>query len=130
MKYLFVCSAGQNRSPTASNLVQQIAEERNLEIESDYIGINRATTPKRLRELIQSRATSSMIEQAVKDAAQDKNKIGRADKIFVMEDWMTKEIKEHYNPDAKIVCLDIIDIYEQNDPKLIQTLKEKLDPYL
>ena len=107
MKYLFVCSAGQNRSPTASNLVQQIAEERNLEIESDYIGINRATTPKRLRELIQSRATSSMIEQAVKDAAQDKNKIGRADKIFVMEDWMTKEIKEHYNPDAKIVFIKL-----------------------
>ena len=54
-----------------------------------------------------------------------------ADKIFVMEQAMATEMIEEYgqNP-AKVVCLDILDVYVQNDPILVQRLEAKLYEYL
>ncbi len=130
MRYLFICSAGQNRSLIVAAVTQQITSERDMKIESDYLGINRTTTPKKLGELVQSGAANSIIQQAMREAAQSKNKIGRADKIFVMEEWMGQELRENYKPKAQIICLDIVDIYEQNDSGLIEILREKLSPDL
>jgi predicted protein tyrosine phosphatase len=50
-----------------------------------------------------------------------------ADKIFVMERAMVMEMVEEYgqNP-AKVICLDILDIYERNEPELVKTLEQKL----
>ncbi len=33
MKYLFLCSVGKNRSPTAASVARDIAKERGLDIE-------------------------------------------------------------------------------------------------
>jgi len=54
-----------------------------------------------------------------------------ADKIFVMEPHMVREMVEEYgqNP-AKIVCLDIPDIYERDEPELVWTLEQKLYEYM
>jgi len=35
-KYLFLCSMGQNRSPTAARVARDIAKERGLDIEMSY----------------------------------------------------------------------------------------------
>jgi predicted protein tyrosine phosphatase len=54
-----------------------------------------------------------------------------ADKIFVMEREMLTTMLEQYgqNP-AKVVCLDIPDIYERDEPELVWTLEQKLYEYL
>jgi len=54
-----------------------------------------------------------------------------ADRIFVMEPDMVREMVEEYgqNP-AKVVCLDIPDIYERDEPRLVGMLEQKLYEYL
>ena len=54
-----------------------------------------------------------------------------ADLIFVMEEYMARELETQYGQDpAKIVCLDIPDIYLRDDPILIHILKEALAPFV
>ena len=54
-----------------------------------------------------------------------------ADRIFVMEHSMMEEMVQRYgqNP-AKIVCLNILDVYVQNDPILVQRLEAELYNHL
>ena len=108
LHYLFVCYANVDRSPTAEAVCRRIAAENGLDIEVSSAGTSdRATRPvtKRMADL--------------------------ADKIFVMEPEMVTEMVEGYgqNP-AKIVCLDIPDIYERDEPRLVGMLEEKLYEYL
>lgn len=52
-----------------------------------------------------------------------------ADIIFVMEDFQRKEISERFPVEylrKKILCLDIPDIYQYMDEKLIKELKRKI----
>lgn len=55
----------------------------------------------------------------------------RADMIFVMERGMVMEMVEEYgqNP-AKVICMDILDIYERNEPALVRTLEQELYEHL
>ena len=104
LDYLFVCYANMDRSPTAEAVCTRIAEDHNLDIVASSAGIaNRADRP---------------VTKEVADLA---------DKIFVMEPSMVTEMVEGYgqNP-AKIVCLDILDVYAQNDPALVQRLETKM----
>jgi predicted protein tyrosine phosphatase len=108
LHYLFVCYANVDRSPTAEAVCRRIAAENGLDIEVSSAGTSDgATRPvtKRMADL--------------------------ADKIFVMEPEMVTEMVEGYgqNP-AKIVCLDILDLYKRNDPGLVAMLEEKLYEYL
>jgi len=108
LHYLFVCYANVDRSPTAEAVCRRIAADNGLDIEASSAGMsNRATRPvtKRMADL--------------------------ADKIFVMEAYMATEMVEGYgqNP-AKIVCLDILDLYKRKDPSLVAMLEEKLYEYL
>jgi predicted protein tyrosine phosphatase len=108
LHYLFVCYANMDRSPTAEAVCERIAAENGLEIEASSagtsLGANRPVT-KQMADL--------------------------ADKIFVMEPHMATELVEEYgqNP-AKIVCLNIPDVYVQNDPILVQRLEAKIYEYL
>ena len=108
LHYLFVCYGNMERSPTAEAVCQRIASENGLDIEASSAGTSdRADRPvtKRMADL--------------------------ADKIFVMEPSMVMEMVEEYgqNP-GKIVCLDIPDIYERDEPELVRTLEQKLYEYL
>ena len=108
LDYLFVCYANMDRSPTAEAVCTRIAEDHNLDIVASSAGIaNRADRP---------------VTKEVADLA---------DKIFVMEPSMVTEMVEGYgqNP-AKIVCLDILDVYSQNDPVLVQRLEAKMYEHL
>ncbi len=108
LHYLFVCYANMERSPTAEVVCRRIATENGLDIEASSAGISHGAyrpLTKRMADL--------------------------ADKIFVMEPNMEREMVEKYgqNP-AKIVCLNIPDIYERDDPELVWTLEQKLYEHL
>ncbi len=107
-RYLFVCAANRNRSPTAADVAQALAEQKALDIEVRSAGL----TPFAERPLTQEMADW-------------------ADLIFVMEDYMAQELETTYGQDPrKIVSLDIPDFYERGDPLLVHILKESLQPYL
>jgi predicted protein tyrosine phosphatase len=108
MRFLFVCHANADRSPTAEEVCRRIARANGLEIEASSAGIapgaNRPVT---------------------------KEMADRADTIFVMEPNMVTEMVEEYGQDpAKVICMDIMDIYIQNEPELVATLEQKLYEYL
>ena len=108
LHYLFVCYANADRSPTAEAVCRRIATENGLDIEVSSAGTSDvATRPvtKRMADL--------------------------ADKIFVMEPEMATEMVEGYgqNP-AKIVCLEIPDMYGRDEPELEGTLEQKLYEHL
>jgi len=108
LHYLFVCYANVDRSPTAEAVCRKIAADNGLEIEASSAGVSRGANRPVTKEMADL-----------------------ADKIFVMERGMVMEMVEEYgqNP-AKVVCLDILDIYERNEPELVKTLEQKLYEYL
>jgi predicted protein tyrosine phosphatase len=102
-RVLFVCTANIDRSPTAEALLKNIG---GFEVQSAGIWFN---ARKRISE----------------------NLIDWADVIFAMED-QHKEAILNLKPDAenKVIVLKIPDIYQRNDPELIEILKAKLSEYL
>jgi predicted protein tyrosine phosphatase len=108
LHYLFVCYGNMERSPTAEAVCQRIAAENSLDIEASSAG------------------TSDRADRPVTKKIAD-----LADRIFVMEPDMVAEMVEEYgqNP-AKIVCMEIPDIYERDEPELVRTLEQKLYEYL
>ena len=106
--YLFVCYANADRSPTAEAVCRKIAADNSLEIEASSAGVSRGANRPVTKEMADL-----------------------ADKIFVMERGMVMTIMSEYgqNP-AKIVCLDILDVYARNDPVLVQRLEAKMYEHL
>jgi len=106
-RFLFVCAANINRSPTAADVFRTMAAENGPDIEVNSAGISPFST---------NPMTKAMADEA--------------DLILVMEDYMARELETRYgqNP-AKIVCLGIPDIYERGDPTLVRILKRELSPY-
>ena len=106
--YLFVCAAHPNRSPTAAEVFRTLAARAGFAVEVSSAGL------------------SPYAEQPVTKELAD-----RADLIFVMEDYMARELETRYgqNP-AKTVCLDIPDLYDRDDPLLVYLLKEALAPFV
>jgi predicted protein tyrosine phosphatase len=107
-RYLFVCAANRNRSPTAEDVAQRLAARSGLDIEVRSAGLS----PWAERPLTKEMADG-------------------ADLVFVMEDYMARALETTYGQDPrKIVCLDIPDLYERGDPVLVYLLEEALEPYL
>jgi len=108
LHYLFVCHENMDRSPTAEAVCERIAGENNLDIEASSAGVSAQADRPITKEIAEL-----------------------ADKIFVMEPHMTREMVEKYgqNP-AKVICFDILDVYVQNDPILVQRLEAKMYEYL
>lgn len=103
MKYLFVCGAGVDRSPTAAFVAKQIANRKGLEIEAGSLG---------LRLVLQNPEFKPEFEKYYK--------------FFVMEGWMAEKIRERgYN--GEIVCLDVDDNYDRGESELIELFKRKLE---
>jgi len=105
---LFVCAANRNRSPTAEGVFRAMAAGTGFDVKVSSAGL------------------SPFSERAVTKELADS-----ADLIFVMEEYMARELETQYgqNP-AKIVCLDIPDIYLRDDPILVHLLKEALAPFV
>ena len=61
-----------------------------------------------------------------------KNQISWADTIIVMEDQQRSEIAQRFPKEylkKRILSLEIPDIYQYNDPKLIKELKSRIKEY-
>jgi len=106
--YLFVCYANENRSPTAEDVCRKIARANGLDIEAGSAGISKGANRPLTHEMAD-----------------------KADKIFVMEEDMRIRLVQDYEQNAaKIICLDIPDVYSRDDPILIYILEGKLYEFL
>ena len=102
--YLFVCHANINRSKTAEQVCRKIAEQYGLEITVSSAGMSQASTNPVSKEMAD-----------------------KADVIFVMEGDMKIELEHRYKlSPGKIICLDIPDLYERDDPVLMKIVKDEL----
>ncbi len=107
-KYLFVCRANADRSKSAEDLCRGIAQHKGLAIDTTSAG---------------------MSESANNPISQDQ--ADQADLIFVMEEWMRKEMLGKFKQSAgKVICLDIPDEYRRGDVLLQRILRDALMPYL
>jgi predicted protein tyrosine phosphatase len=107
MKYLFLCSTGQNRSPTAADVAAKIARRKGIFIDIFYGGIDvsRTESTKEVSEHYQG-----------------------FDRIFVMEQEMIDRLMKDYGVQrSKIRCLNIEDIYGRDDLELVKILKNGLE---
>lgn len=105
-QYLFLCHAGQKRSPTAASVARAIAVSRDKDIEMIY-------------------GSSDAIN------IDNQNHMGeylsKYEKIFVMQGDIEKRLKRLGIENSRIFCLDIPDNYERQDPQLREILREKLE---
>jgi predicted protein tyrosine phosphatase len=104
-KVLFVCSQNKLRSPTA----EQVFSKRH-DLEVDSAGTNNDAENPLTGELV-----------------------AWADVIFAMEKTHRTKIQKKFRAelgDARLICLDIPDIYPFMDPDLVQLLKDRVARYL
>ena len=117
-KLLFVCYANQNRSPTAERVFSEILKERGYKVSDD---VDTKGGRVVLSAGVDTNGEGKQISVELCD---------RVDEIFVMDMWMIDELVEVYKQDAgKITNLDIPDVYDRDDPKLIYLLRLKLSEY-
>jgi predicted protein tyrosine phosphatase len=103
MRVLFVCFANMDRSPTAEEMFKCRPD---LEVMSAGIS---APGGRKL--------TTQLVEWA--------------DRIFVMEREQAKYVEAMVpGAQAKVIVLEIPDIYPRNHPKLRTLLKERVTPHL
>ena len=106
--YLFVCRANVDRSRTAEDVCRGIAQHRGLAIDAASAGM--------------SEAADNPLTQEQAD---------KADLIFVMEEWMKKELLTKFKqPAGKVICLNIPDEFRRGDVLLQRMLRDALMPYL
>lgn len=99
-RVLCVCSAGLLRSPTMARV---LAETYNYN----------------------TRAAGMAEEYALIDV--NDVLIEWADEIVVAEDWMGVEIMKRFPSVTKYISLDLPDIYERMNPKLVKLIKERYE---
>jgi predicted protein tyrosine phosphatase len=105
--YLFVCLANMNRSPTAASVFRALAKAGGMQVKALSAGVSPLARKPVTKELTKT-----------------------ADLIFVMEDYMKKEIQGNFHVEpGKIIVLNIPDIYDSNDPVLVKQLRDKLMVY-
>ena len=106
VKILFICHSAQNRSPTASKMYNNI-------FDTEVMGLYKNAKFDLNDEL--------------------ENKLKWCERVFVMEEELETVIKRHFPNlaiEKKITNLDILDIYEINEPALKLKIEEKMKPYI
>ncbi|MEI9966390.1 MAG: protein tyrosine phosphatase [Candidatus Moraniibacteriota bacterium] len=105
-KLLFVCSANMMRSPTAEDLFKD-----SLQYEAKSAGI----LPMSVTHITQSH-------------------LNWADRVFLMsekEDGHLTYLRNHFDIEGKnIEVLEIPNIYQRGDPKLVELLQKRLGKFL
>lgn len=104
MNLLFVCSQNRLRSPTAEHHFSLLEG-----MHTASAGTNRAAETPLSAELVEW-----------------------ADIIFCMERTHARKVREQHGVRlrARMVCLDIPDIYEYMQPELVAVLERKVKPHL
>ena len=114
LNYLFLCAYGQNRSPTAALMAQEIATGKHLDITMTY-GCIKPSLDK--LEICPTGPLKEKLRRHLEGFA----------KIFVMEEYMAEGIRKVGVDMEKVHCLNIPDEYERNEPVLKSKLREKLE---
>ena len=99
-RFLFVCASNLDRSPAAESLFAD-----GKEIEAKSCGVNPHSKQVPTRELIEW-----------------------ADYVFAMNEWHKDRILKLL-PDTRVFVLNVADTYLRNDPKLLDTLIERLEKW-
>jgi predicted protein tyrosine phosphatase len=114
-KYLFLCSMGLNRSPTACFVSDAICRKKNLQIDNYYSSIDNFF---RFPEKIQWVYSNKMMIAY---------NLNRFEKIFVMEKEMKITLVDRYHISReKIFVMHIPDEYNKGDKDLVSTLENVL----
>ncbi|MGV8151622.1 MAG: phosphotyrosine protein phosphatase [Candidatus Nanoarchaeia archaeon] len=107
-KLLFVCLGNIARSPTAEEITSLLIKQKGLEYSVDSAGLDAKFGEKKVNK--------ELLEESFK--------------IFVMEDYMKKELVEKYGVSCeKIINLDIKDNYCYMQDELIEIFSKKFQPY-
>jgi len=109
MKYMFVCAQGAIRSPTAASVAENLAGEKDLDIDVNYCGIE-------LVKHFQTRFCGDGLKGY--------------DKYFAMEKSIVSDLVSLGVLEEKIVCLNVEDIYSKNDFSLRKIMEDKLREYI
>ena len=111
--YLFVCSANCDRSPTAQELMREMAEERELDVAVKSAGLH-----------VQDRYGPPSVQLTP-------GLCDWADEVYVMEQRHVEEVVGEYGqPAEKVKCLGVEDIYGRGSPQLKDLLRPKLSAIL
>ncbi len=104
--YLFICSINRNRSKTGEKVCKQLAKAKGKNVQCESAGV--------------SPNANRCVTKEIAD---------KADKIFVMEEYMRDILEKEFNqPSDKIICLNIADMYLYQDPKLEAIIRAKIEP--
>jgi len=106
VKILFICFSGQNRSPTASNMYNNL-------FDTEALGLYKNAQFDLHDEL--------------------ETKLKWCDRVFVMEEELETVIRQHFPNlaiEKKITNLDIPDVYIINEPALKLKIQEKMKLYI
>tara|TARA_Y100000310_G_C20269859_1_gene617519 strand:+ start:152 stop:511 length:360 start_codon:yes stop_codon:yes gene_type:complete len=118
MKYMFICDEGINRSPTGSRIAREMAEEKGIDLETDFMRL--------------------YPEDSLAQEQREREKLKGFDRIFVMTTEMRDVVAQRYKIRGdKVVVLDIEDDYDIHGlagPQLLRMLenvfREKLDGWI
>lgn len=109
MKYLFICKSGIDRSPTAMDVMDELAQKNRLDIEASRRALDSITfySDEFLRGYFEL-----------------------FDVVFVMEKSMGERVLRTGYGDDRVVCLNIEDNYYRGQAHLVHTLEGLLTDYL
>jgi len=111
-RILFVCTANENRSPTAAAVFRDMLSQRGKAEGEDF-------------------EVRSAGLWAWRGVPMSQELVDWADEIYVMEDHHARELRQRYGrPRGRLIVLDIPDVYERNDAHLVLRLREQLQDYL
>ena len=102
MEYLFLCSKGIDRSPTAVEVAEKIAKERGLELKAVSYGIDKVWNFPDFHLRIY---------------------FDTFDKIFVMEQRMKERVIKTGYPEERVHCLNITGDYVRGQAHLVAELE-------
>ena len=104
MNYLFVCLGGADRSPTAARIAKEFTS---IDDVIKYAGMY-----------------ANVVHKLTQEMADE------ADIIFALDGEIYEGLLNAYHqPKEKLVCLNILDIYRENDPELVKTLRKRLQDF-
>ncbi len=103
MKYVFVCKHGEFRSPTAARIAGDLAKERGISLNTDYVGI-----------------VSELPESEKADIVRD------ADRVYIMEKDMRFNVEKMWRYTGEIVCLGIPDCKDLSEAEIKKTIEDKV----
>ena len=119
-KVLFICRANMNRSPTGERVFKKLLSQLGYKVFGEDGVVD-----------FDVEVNSAGLEAVEEGNQVNQEMLKRYSEKYVFESWHQETlITEYGQPKEKIVCLNIPDIYPENDPELEALLRSKLLDYV